>query len=64
MNEARVFKWLLEIEVPEYWMKGGFEFHEGRCQDVAESVIGYAYRDPVRVRVVQGPDTTTAPPVD
>jgi hypothetical protein len=56
MSENQRFKWLLEVEVPEYWVKGGFDFHEDTCSEVAESIIKFAYHDKVKVRVVQAPD--------
>ncbi len=56
MSENQRFKWLLEVEVPECWVKSGFDFNEDTCREVAESVIEFAYHDQVKVRVVQAPD--------
>ena len=56
MSEGKRFKWLLEVEIPEYWVKGGFDFHEDTCTEVADAIINFAYHDKVMVRVVQAPD--------
>jgi hypothetical protein len=56
LGKSKVFKWLLEIEVPRCWVKDGFDFDEGKCRDVAESVVRFAYLDKVNVRVMEAPD--------
>ncbi len=56
MDDEKRYKWLVEVDVPERWVKAGFDFRDGTCQDVAKAVVPFAFRDQVQVRVVRGPD--------
>ena len=55
MDEEPRYTWVVEIDVPEHWVKAGFAFDTGTCRDVAEAVVPFAFHDRVTARLVRGP---------
>ena len=51
----RTFKWVLEVEVSEYWVADGFDITEENVQDIANALNPYAIEGEYRVRILQAP---------
>lgn len=55
-TDRKFFKWTIEIEVSDNWVEDGFDFDKDQAQNLAESLIPWAYANSeVRVRVVKSP---------
>lgn len=57
--KKQTFKWILELEVSEYWVADGFDITEENVQDIANAMNPYAIVGEYRVRILQAPAPET-----
>lgn len=50
-----MFKWTVEFEVSENWVADGFEVTDESALEMLTSVLGWAYENELKARVVKRP---------
>lgn len=49
------FKWMVEIEVHDTWVRDGLDLTSERMHEIMLSAIGWAYSEEIRTRTVKAP---------